>query len=203
MKKLDKEKLIRDVREKGIEINSINDLMGISRKHRDLVPILLRSLQEIDDESDKEFIVRCLGVRGFNEASKPLIDEFHKSNNLSYKWAIGNTLSIIQDKFSLSELIKIAKEKEHGISRQMIIHGLGSYKSENVKDVLVELLNDVEVVGHAISAIAKMGDASLVKYIEPFLSCKVKWIRNEANRVINKFLKSKEGIDLIIEDKKE
>lgn len=193
MKKLDKEKLIRDVRGKGVEVNSINDLMGISRKHRDLVPILLRHLQEIDDESGKEFIVRCLGVRGFSEASKPLIDEFYKSNNLSYKWAIGNTLSIIQDKGSLSELIKIVKEKEHGISRQMIIHGLGSYKSENVKDVLVELLNDEEVVGHAIFAIAKMGDASLVKYIEPFLSCKVKWIRDEAKRAINKLLKSKEG----------
>lgn len=190
MKKLDKRKLLKDARELGFEIDNINDLMKINKNHRDIVPILLRNLQEIDDESNKEFIVRCLGVKGFSEASKPLIHEFYKSNSLTFKWAIGNTLSIIKDKDSLPELIKIAQKKEHGIARQMIVDSLGSFKVENVKDVLVELLNDDEVAGHAISAIAKMGDASLVKYIEPFLSCKVKWVRNEANKAIKKLLKS-------------
>lgn len=190
MKELDKQNIIKDVREKGFEITNINDLMGMNKGHKDLVPILLRYLKEIDDEGDKEFIVRCLGVKGFSEASRSLIDEFYKSNNLNYKWAIGNTLSIIQDKDLLPDLIKIAREKEHGIARQMIVHGLGSYKAEKVKDVLVELLYDNEVVGHAISAIAKMGDVSLVKYVQPFLSYKVKWVRNEANKTIKKLLKS-------------
>lgn len=188
MKKLDKRKLLKDVRELGFEMSSINDLMEINKKHRGLVPILLRNLKEIDDESDKEFIVRCLGVKGFNEASKPLIHEFYKSNSLTFKWAIGNTLSIIKDKESLPDLIKIAQEKEHGIARQMIVDCLGSFKVENVKDVLIELLDDNEVAGHAISAIAKIGDVSLVKYIEPFLSYKVRWVRNEANKAIKKLL---------------
>jgi len=190
MKTLDKENLLQEVREKGVEITSINDLMKINVKYRDLVPILIRNLQEIDDENDKEFIVRCLGVKGFSEASKPLIQEFYKSNNLTFKWAIGNTLSIIQDKDSLPDLIKIVQEKEHGTARQMIVDGLGSFKTENVKDVLIQLLNDDEVAGHAISAMAKMGDAELVKYIEPFLNYKVKWVRNEANKAIKKLRKA-------------
>jgi hypothetical protein len=189
MKSLDKEKLIKEVRNKGIEIDNIVELKKINLKYRDLVPILLEHLVKVDDENDKEFLVRCLGVKGFVEASKTLIAEFYKSNNLTFKWAIGNTLSIIQDESVVNELIKIAKEKEHGIARQMIIDGLGSYKDENVKTALIELLNDEEVMGHAISGLSRMGDKSLIKYIEPFLNFKVKWIRKEAEKAIKKLNK--------------
>lgn len=190
MEKLDKERLIQEVREKGIEITDINDLMKINMKYRDLIPILLKYLNEVTDVSDKEFIVRCLGVKGFAEAAKPLINEFYKSSNITYKWAIGNSLSIISDIESVPELITIAQEKEHGIARQMIVDGLGAYKSDDVKAVLVRLLNDDEVVGHAISGISKTGDRSLIKYIEPFLSYKVKWVRNEASKAIKKLGKT-------------
>ncbi|PQQ66793.1 HEAT repeat domain-containing protein [Acetivibrio saccincola] len=190
MGRLDKEKLIQEVREKGVEITNINDLMKINMKYRDLVPILLKHLNEVTDESDKEFIVRCLGVKGFVEAAKPLISEFYKSNNVSFKWAIGNSLSIIADEESLPEMIKIAQEKEHGIARQMIVDGLGAFKREDVKSVLVKLLNDDDVVGHAISGISKTRDKDLIKYIEPFITYKIKWIRNEARKAIKKLEKA-------------
>lgn len=189
MQSLDKEKLIQEVRDKGVEINNINELKKINLKYRDLVPILLKHLVEIENENDKEFLVRCLGVKEFVEASKTLINEFCKSHNLTFKWAIGNTLSIIQDESIITELINIAKEKEHGIARQMIVDGLGSFKDENVKVTLIELLNDEEVVGHAISGLSRMGDKSLIKYIEPFRSYKVKWVRKEAEKAIKKLNK--------------
>lgn len=189
MERLDKEKLLQDVKEKGIEISSINDLMRINMKYRELVPILLMYLSDISDESDKEFIVRCLGVKGFVEASKPLISEFYKSKNITYKWAIGNSLAIISDIDSIPELIKIAQAKEHGIARQMVVEGLGVYKNDDIKAVLISLLNDDEVVGHAISGLSKMSDKTLIKYIEPFLTYKVKWIRKEAGKAIKRLEK--------------
>lgn len=190
MEKLDKEKLMQEVREKGVEITNINDLMKINMKYRDLVPILLRYLNDVTDESDKEFIIRCLGVKGFVEASKPLVSEFYKSNNETFKWAIGNSLSIISDIDSIQDLIKIAQEKEHGIARQMIVDGLGKYKTDDVKAVLVNLLNDDDVVGHAISGLSKTEDKTMIKYIEPFLKYKVKWVRNEASKAIKKLEKA-------------
>lgn len=190
MKDLDKGRLLREVREQGVEIDSINDLMKIDAKYKDLVPILLKYLQEFDDETDKEFIVRCLGVKGFKMASKPLIQEFYRSDNSLYKWAIGNTLSIIQDENSLPDLLRIVQEKQHGIARQMIVDGLGCFKSEAVKDVLIKLLDDDDVVGHAISAIRKMNEPDLIKHIEPFTDHKVTWIRNEAKKAIKKLQKT-------------
>lgn len=190
LERLDKEKLIQEVRGKGIELFNINDLMKINIKYKNLGPILLRHLNEVTDESDKEFIVRCLGVKGFVEASKPLINEFYKSNNVTFKWAIGNSLSIISDTESVPELIKIAQAKEHGIARQMIVDGLGAYNCDDVKTVLVSLLNDDEVVGHAISGISKTGDKALIKYIKPFVTYEVKWVRNEAIKTIKKLERS-------------
>lgn len=189
MRGLNKILLLRQIRESGVEISSINELMKINIKHRALVKILIRHLSEIDDESDKEFIVRCLGVKGFAEATESLINEFYNSNNITFKWTIGNTLSIIENNEYLPKMLRIVQEKEHGIARQMIVEGLGRFKDNNVKAVLIELLNDEEVVGHAISALAKTGDVTVVKYIEPYLNHKVKWIRNEACKAIKKLSK--------------
>lgn len=192
MKTIDKEKLLREIRDSRVEIASINDLLKINNKYNDLVPILLRHLQEIDDENDKEFIVRCLGVRGFSEASKPLICEFYKSKNITFKWAIGNTLSIIRDKDVLPDLLRIVKENEHGIARQMIVIYLGVFKKdENIKNILIELLNDDDVAGQAIMAIRKIGDVELVKHVEPLIEHEKTWIRNEAKKTIDKFSKVK------------
>jgi HEAT repeat protein len=190
MGKLDIEMLLKEVRAKGVEIDTYMDLMKIDMKYRDLVPILLRYLKDTTPENEKEFLVRCLGVKGFTEASQPLIDEFYKARNGSLKFAIGNSLSIISDKNSLPKMIKIAQEKEHGTERIMIVHGLGKYKSEEAKAVLISLLNDEDVAGHAIYALGKTRDKTLIKYIEPFLTHKVAWIRNEAKKVIKKLEKA-------------
>lgn len=186
MKSLDKEKLLKEVRNKGVKISNIDDLKKIDMKYFDLVPIILDNLAEVEDDRDKEFLVRCLGVKGFSSASKPLIDEFYKSNNLTYKWAIGNSLSIIQDHTIVADLVKIALEKKHGIARQMIVHGLGYFKEEFVKSALIKLLSDEEVMGHAVFALSQMEDESLIKYIEPLQNCRINWIRKEAIRAIDK-----------------
>lgn len=189
MEKLDKIKLLQEIREKDIEINNINDLIKINEKYKDLVPILLKFLNEVDDLNDKEFLVRCLGVKGFSEASKVLIQEFYQSESVTYKWAIGNTLSIISDAETIPELLIIAQDKKHGISRQMIVNGLGVFKTDEIKATLINLLSDEEVVGHAIDGLSKTGDKSVVKYIEPYLTYKVPWVRKAAAKAIKKLRK--------------
>ena len=180
------EKLLQDIRNNGVDIACVDDLIKISIQHRKLIPLIIGCIQSVDSERDKEFLVRCLGVKGFYEASRPLVNEFYRSNSILLKWAIGNTLSIIKDPDILPDLIKIAQNKEHGIARQMIVDGLGFYKTDDVKNVLVELLTDDDVTGHAISAIRKIGDKELARHIEPFMDHEKTWIRNEAIKTVKK-----------------
>lgn len=187
MDPLDKERLLQEVRDKGYILSSIDDLMYIDQKHRDLIPVLLKNLEETSDEGSKQFLVRCLGVKGFYEVSPALIREFYLADDTSYKWAIGNSLGIIADKAILPDMLRIVQEKEHGIARQMIVASLWKYDCEQTRQVLISLLEDEEVVGHAVSAIARLHDKSLIPYIAPFQTCKTAWIRNTAKRAVKRF----------------
>lgn len=185
------EALLAEIREKGVRINSINDLIRIDARYRDLVPILLKYLNLFRDEVDKQWIVRCLGAKGFTEATGPLLEEFHRSNNASYKWATGNTLAIIKDRSAWKEMIDIVKDRSHGTARQMIVIALGEMKIPEAKPVLVDLLTDPEVAGHAIIGLAKYGDPSVAAYIAPLRHSSVAWVRKEAEKAIRKLVGGK------------
>lgn len=189
LKKLDKEKLLNDIRLKDVEISDINDLMKIDKRFRDLAPIVVEHLKNIDDESDKEFLVRCLGVKGFTEATEQLLAEFHKTDKVTFKWAIGNTLSIIEDKSKVKEFLEIVQNKEHGIARQMIVVALGKTKVKEAFPVLLNLLKDEDVVGHTIGALVYYKDPTVIEYLEPLKNHKVGWVKKEALKVIEKLQK--------------
>lgn len=189
MGKLNIELLFSEIRELGYSFSSIDELKRIDNKNKDVIPIIIRHLSQITDVNHKEFLVRCLGVKGFNTASIPLINEFKKSTNNSYKWAIGNSLSLIHDKSSLNDLLEIVADKKHGMARQMIVDGLGKFKEKKVIPVLVGLLEDTDVQGHALSALSKFKDPVLIPYIMPFVNHEITWIRNTAKRTISKLEK--------------
>ncbi|WNF23537.1 HEAT repeat domain-containing protein [Mesobacillus jeotgali] len=71
----------------------------------------------------------------------------------------------------------------------MIVDGLGKYKDKRVIPVLVGLLEDKDVQGHALSALSKFKDPELITYIKPFVNHEITWIRNTAKRAISKFEK--------------
>ncbi|MFZ7942733.1 HEAT repeat domain-containing protein [Neobacillus sp. 19] len=189
MENLNKELLISEIRDLGYSISTIEELKKIDNKNKDVIPIILRHLSQITEFNHKEFLVRCLGVKGFNSASSPLINEFKNSSNNTYKWAIGNSLSLILDKSSLNDLLEIATDKKHGTARQMIVDGLGKFKDKKVIPVLVGLLEDKDVQGHALSALSRFKDPELIPYIKPFVNHEITWVRNTAKRAINKLEK--------------
>lgn len=194
MGKIEYEKLLQEVREQGVKLETINELTRLDIKHRNLVPIILKYLNNSVDDDVKDFLARCLCVKGLVEVSEPLIEEFYKASNPFLKWTIGNSLGVIRDKNSLPELIKIVQEKEHGISRQMIAYYLGGFKDgKKAKEVLIYLLNDEDVQGHAIHGLSLLKDASVIEYLEPFTSHKKTWIRNEAKKAIKRLEKIKES----------
>ena len=130
--------LIEEIKGKGFNIESIDDLINMTKREKELVPIILKYIKLFEDEEDKSWLVRTLGVKGFKEATETLIDEFYKaSNDSSLKWTIGNTLSIILDKNHIADMIKIVKERGHGTSRQMFVIALGKMKDKMIMLVTV------------------------------------------------------------------
>ena len=90
-------------------------------------------------------LVRFLGVKGFVGASKFLLEEFHKTKDFIYRFAIANTLSLIQDENILEDLIEIIENRMYGEARIPIIYRFYKFKNFQLEKVLMKLLNDKEV----------------------------------------------------------
>ena len=85
--------LFEDIKAHGFnDIVSLHDPARLDKRHRSLIPVILSYLNQVDDIAHRDVLVRSLGVKGFNEAVAPLIEEFRSSADISYKWRIGDTI---------------------------------------------------------------------------------------------------------------
>lgn len=181
--------LVRDVKNIGINITSVWDLVNGPNDYTSALPILLRHLETAEDNWFKEGIVRALGVKNFACAVPRLIEEFVQSDDDLFKWAIANTIETICRKEHLEQLLALMEDRRHGSSRQMIALALGKLKDPHSIPVLVKALSQEEVVGHVIRALGKVGDTSVIEAIQPFTEHRTRWIRREAMKAIKRIQK--------------
>ena len=135
---------LEEINKSGYNFNSIYDLMLLDEKDKNIVPVFLKYLKLFELDI-KKHLVRFLGVKGFVSASKFLLEEFHKTKDFIYRFAIANTLSLIQDENILEDLIKIVENRMYGEARIPIIYRLYKFKNFQLEKVLMKLLNDKEV----------------------------------------------------------
>lgn len=184
--------VVKALQNVGIEVQSVYDLVNSPRSYDAAIPVLLNLLPEIEDERVKEGIVRALTVkeaRGL--ASRPLLHEFKSAAPSQWilKWVIGNALSVVADDEVFEEIVELVKDKGHGKAREMVVLALANMKNPRAVDVLMELLKDEEVVGHAIGALGKLKAVQAEKAIEPFLNHDKTWIRKEVSKTLSKIQK--------------
>ena len=133
-------------------------------------PILIQWLPRAQTPLIKERIVRSLtGEKAATpDALKPLVSEFRQAadDEWGLKWAIGNALATLADDSIAEDLIALASDRRHGRSREMLTDALARTKDERALDLLVELVDDDEVAGHAISALRRLGPKSSLPYLE-------------------------------------
>ena len=197
MREENKAMIITGLRQRGYSINSINDLMRLSSKERKLIPFLTGLLERFTDENDKEFIVRCLGVKGFREIISKLLEEFKTAKGNSYRWAIVNSINIIHDMTIEQELIALSENKKYGTGRQMLVLSLGCYKTDSSIKCLRGLLQDEEVRGHALRALGKCGNSEVLPDIEKYCDSDNRWIRKEALNAADKIRRRENDYGLI------
>jgi HEAT repeat protein len=104
------------------------------------------------------------------------------------KWAIGNALSVVADDRVFEQLAAIAEDKRHGHDREMVALALGNMKDPRAVDVLVRLLDDDQVAGHAIMALGKLRARGVRSKIEPFLDHPKTWVRREARKALKRMV---------------
>ncbi|HSG40191.1 MAG TPA: HEAT repeat domain-containing protein, partial [Thermoanaerobaculia bacterium] len=84
----------------------------------------------------------------------------------------------------------LALDKERGQAREMLAFALAKMKNPQAADVLIGLLADEVMVGHAIAALGKLRERRARTLIEQHLDHPKAWIRKEAKRAMAKIDKT-------------
>ena len=181
--------LMKELGEVGFVYDTIDGLIHSGVAYRAAVPVLLKWVSMTGNYDVREAIVRALSVPWAKPDAAPVfIKEFRTadSSEHSYKWALGNGLSIVADDSVVDELIELARDRTHGKSREMLALALANIRDPRVVDVLLELLQDEQMAGHAVIALGKLGASKGRASIEPFVHHEKAWIRREAKKALSR-----------------
>ncbi len=184
--------VLPELEQAGYLVGSIGEPRHAYARYPDAVPVLVRWLPRIVDAAVKEDIVRTLSVPWARQlATRPLIEAFRSlpeaddPTGTSLRWAIGNGLEILADAHVLDELIAIAEERRYGLTRQMVVLGLARPREPRVVEVLVRLLDDDQVAGHAAMALGRLrARAARPRLERPATEASASWIRKAALKAI-------------------
>lgn len=188
---LGEEPILVELSTLGIETRSLAELRHSGKNYRNAVPVLVEWLSRVTDRKLKEEIVRTLSVPWAKPlATKPMIDEFRQlresedPSGLGLRWAMGNALNVIADDAFFEDLVALATEPRFGRAREMIVLGLGKSKRPEAAEVLLNLVDDPDVDGHAIQALGKLKVQRARVAFERKTNDKRAWVRNEAKRAL-------------------
>ena len=113
-------------------------------------------------------------------------------------WTFGEVFRQVLQKYRglrrkeelLHNIEMMCKDKQFGKGRESYIMLLGQYGGPERIPVLIELLDDQEIQGHAVYSLRLLGAVEAEKKMYPFLHHEKSWIRKEAKKYYTKIGKN-------------
>ncbi len=187
---IDENKLIGELKQVGIHINSIYDLANTTKSYPQGLPILIGLLRKgISDDRLKEGIIRSLAVKEAKGlAGAALLEEYNKipKEKMVLRWTIGSALEVVITNDELEPVINIIKDKTNGMSRQMFVLALAKLPAEKSEQILIESLDDDELATQAIVALSKIKSQKALIKIKELVNHSKPLIRKEALKALKK-----------------
>jgi hypothetical protein len=179
------EPVLRDLEASGFRMSSVGELRWQRSRYDTAIPALLRWLPRISDRHVKEDIIRTLSVPWAKPAAGPaLIDEFKKAEDSGIQWAIANGLEVVADDSLFEELVELVQDKRYGKAREMLAVALGNMKDPRAIGVLMGLLDDEDVIGHAVIGLGRLRAPAARQRLEALTSYPKDWVQEEAKKAL-------------------
>lgn len=187
------EPILVDLAGVGFEVDSLADLRQSGVRYRAAIPVLVDWLGRGCAPKVQAEIVRALSVPWAKPAAThPLIDAFRAVDGevdptgTGLRWTIGNALEVMFDDADLDAFVDLAVDERYGKARQMVVLGLAKSKNPLAVDVLIGLVEDPDVDGHALKALAKIGAPAARFAFEAKSRDGRAWVRSEARKGLKK-----------------
>lgn len=185
--------ILRDLSAVGLHAGSLVELRGFGGPYPAAIPILVSWLSSVTDRRVLEGLVRALSVPWAKPmATQPLInlfrgiDEITDPDGFGVRWTVGNALEVVFDDSSFDELETIARDKSFQNARQMVVLGFGKSKRPEAVSVLLDLLDDPQIDGHAVKALGKLKAPEAKTALEGKVQDRRAWVRTAAKAALRK-----------------
>ncbi|TFV95288.1 hypothetical protein [Orlajensenia leifsoniae] len=178
--------LIDDLNAVGYPIRRIDELKAW--RYVDAVPVLIDWLTRLDG-IEQEVVIRALTVPWAKPlALEPMLAVFSSMSpdESGKRWAAGNALDVLWSDSHFDDLARIAVDVGYGESRQMVVYGMRKSKDPRAVDLLIELLDDDDVVAHAISALVRLRAGKARRKLKQLLDHPRPYIRKEAQKALDR-----------------
>ncbi|MFW8744913.1 HEAT repeat domain-containing protein [Mesorhizobium japonicum] len=186
--------ILKELADAGFVASSLADLRHSGTRYKAAVPVLLRWLGRDVDPSVKEEIVRALSVPWAKPvAVEPLAEQFRSIDGtvdptgFGLRWVVGNALAAVFDDAHFDLFAELATNRPYGKARQMIVAALGKSRDPRAVTVIAGLIDDPDVDGHAVKALAKFNSPTARLALAGKVDDKRAWVRNEARKALAKF----------------
>jgi HEAT repeat protein len=113
-----------------------------------------------------------------------LISEFKRTQSEEVRWAIANGLAVTVDDAAFEQLAALATDRKYGKAREMLTLALGNCHNPRAVEVLISLLADGQVVGHAVMALGKLKSKAARSRVQELLQHPTDWVRAEAVKAL-------------------
>ena len=147
--------LLSDLKNIGIKVDSVWDLVNTADKYPGAIPILRQHLSLAYHKRIKEGIIRALTVNYAGpEVLRELIKQFCEQTDNgpnSIKWVLGNAISEIATPADAETVIALAMDPSHGDSRDSITQRLPRVVKNKARlnEVLQHLMRDKQTEQYA------------------------------------------------------
>jgi hypothetical protein len=179
------EPVLQELVARGYRVTTIGDLVQGKSTYPSAIPVLLQWLPRISDLQVKEDIVRSLSVPWAKPTAAPaLIKELRKTTNTELRWTIANGLAVVADDSVFEDVVGLVQDESLGKAREMLALALGNMQDPRAVAVLMDLLEDKQVVGHAIKALGKLGAHSAQSRLKELTGHPIEWVRKEAKKAL-------------------
>jgi hypothetical protein len=179
--------LVRRLRNVGIDVDDVWDLVDSDEPYPAAVPFLLEALHgsQPADVHFREGVVRALSIKQARPvAAAALIHEMRRQqehDDVYVLWAFGNALSIVADDDVYDDIVELARDRSLGRAREMLMEALGRMDNSDATQVLLDFVDDDEVDGQVVVALSRRADAPRDVF-ERFADDERDWVRRAARR---------------------
>lgn len=177
-------RVLSDLTGAGFDLKRISDLNRAGH-YAEAIPVLIHWVPLVSNRPLREELIRVISVPwGGRQAAELLLSEMKKPGDARLKWAIANGLAVVADDAVYRDVVALIADKTVGKPREMLTLALGNMKNPAAVDILVRLLEDDIVVGHALMALRKLKAVAARPLIERLVEHKKAWVRTEARKAL-------------------